>query len=112
MNRLLYRNEIFNMANVLDEPDRRHFFDELAAVEKNPVALYGWNIWLGFLGIDRFIVGDVLLGVLKLITLGGLGIWQIVDCFLIGNRARTINLQNAYVIHTRISGMPPAEPPV
>jgi len=110
MNRLLYRNEIFNMANALDEPDRRQFFDELAMVEKNPVALYGWNIWLGFLGVDRFIVGDVVLGVLKLITLGGLGIWQIVDCFLIGNRARTKNLLHAYEIHTHISGMPPAEP--
>ncbi len=110
MNRLLYRNEIFNMANALNESDRRQFFDEFSAVEKNPVALYGWNIWLGFLGIDRFIVGDILLGVLKLITLGGLGIWQIVDCFLIGNRARTVNLRKAYQIHTRISGMEPAEP--
>jgi len=110
MNRLLYRNEIFNMANALDEADRQEFFNELASVEKNPVALYGWNMWLGWLGIDRFVVGDVLLGFLKLITLGGLGIWQIVDCFLIGNRARTKNLQKAYRIHTRISGYAPAEP--
>jgi len=110
MNRLLYRNEIFNMANALDEPDRRQFFDEFSAVEKNPVILFGFNMWLGFLGIDRFVVGDVLLGILKLITLGGLGIWQIVDCFLIGNRTRTVNLKKAYKIHTRISGFPPADP--
>ncbi len=33
----------------------------------------------GYLGLDKFYKGDVTLGVLKLITVGGFGIWYIVD---------------------------------
>jgi TM2 domain-containing membrane protein YozV len=110
MNKLIYRNEIFNMVSTLNDTDRQRFMNEFESVEMNPVMLYGWNIWLGMFGVDRFIVGDVLPGVLKLISLGGMGIWQIVDCFLIGNRARTKNLQKAHAIHSRISDRSPTEP--
>ena len=41
------------------------------------------SILLGELGIDRFYLGYTKLGILKLITGGGFGIWWLVDIYLI-----------------------------
>lgn len=41
------------------------------------------SIFLGGLGVDRFYVGKVGTGVLKLLTGAGLGIWWLVDIIMI-----------------------------
>ena len=41
------------------------------------------SILLGELGIDRFYLGYTGLGILKLITFGGAGIWWIIDIIMI-----------------------------
>jgi TM2 domain-containing membrane protein YozV len=44
-------------------------------------ALLCW--FLGVLGVHRFYVGKIGTGVLMLVTLGGLGIWVIIDFIMV-----------------------------
>ncbi len=51
------------------------------------------SIFLGAYGIDRFYIGDTGIGVGKLLTCGGLGIWTIVDWFMIQKATRQKNFE-------------------
>jgi len=60
---------------------------------KDPTTSILISIFAGHLGIDRFYIGDVGMGVGKLLTCGGLGIWTIVDWFLIMDATRDKNAE-------------------
>lgn len=60
---------------------------------KDPTTSLIVSILAGSLGIDRFIIGDTGLGIGKLLTCGGLGIWAIVDWFMIQQATREKNMQ-------------------
>ena len=47
------------------------------------LALFLLTFFVGVLGVHRFYVGKIGTGVLMLITLGGLGIWFLVDLLLV-----------------------------
>ncbi|MFY9677803.1 TM2 domain-containing protein [Glutamicibacter protophormiae] len=50
---------------------------------KSFIAAWLLSWFLGGLGIDRFYLGKIGTGILKLITFGGFGIWALVDIILI-----------------------------
>lgn len=60
---------------------------------KDPTISLIVSILAGHFGIDRFIIGDTGLGIGKLLTCGGLGIWTIIDWFLIMGATREKNMQ-------------------
>lgn len=52
----------------------------MGASYKDPTTMLILSI---FLGIERLVLGDVALGILKLITCWGMGIWWLIDLFLV-----------------------------
>jgi len=47
------------------------------------------SFFLGYLGVDRFYLGQTGLGIAKLLTFGGCGIWSLIDFILIAMRKVT-----------------------
>lgn len=59
---------------------------------KNPTTALILSIFLGGYGIDRFYIGNTGMGIGKLLTCGGLGIWAIIDWFMISSATKEQNL--------------------
>ncbi len=45
------------------------------------------SIFVGKLGVDRFMMGQTGLGLLKLFTFGGFGIWWLIDVIRIAKKS-------------------------
>jgi TM2 domain-containing membrane protein YozV len=60
---------------------------------KDPTTSLIVSILAGSLGVDRFMIGDTGLGVGKLLTCGGLGIWALIDWFMIQKATREKNFE-------------------
>lgn len=69
------------------------------AQSKDPTIAIILSVLVGSLGIDRIYIGDVVIGILKLITCGGCGIWWLIDLFLIMGATREKNLQKILGIY-------------
>ena len=67
----------------LETADDSTFLSVQACELKDPTTLLLVSIFLGSLGIDRFMLGDTGMGVLKLLTGGCCGVLTIIDWFTI-----------------------------
>lgn len=57
--------------------------NQIEKSDKNFVAVLLLCFFLGVLGVHRFYVGKVGTGIIQLLTLGGLGIWVLIDLIMI-----------------------------
>lgn len=60
---------------------------------KDPMMALILSIVAGSLGIDRFYIGDIGLGMAKMLTCGGCGIWTLIDYFLIMKSTKEKNFE-------------------
>ena len=61
---------------------------------KDPTLSLVLSVLVGGLGVDRFYIGDIGAGVGKLLTGGGLGVWWLVDLFIIQKKTKKNNSED------------------
>lgn len=67
-------------------------FAMLSSVElKDPTTVMLLSLFLGEFGIDRFMIGDTGMGILKLLTGGCCGILYVIDWFTISKKTKECN---------------------
>jgi len=87
--------EQMQLCEGMTEQQRFLFQAQFGAVRRDRTLMLVISIFLGGLGIDRFLVGDIGLGLLKLFTGGVFGILWVIDWFLIMGRADEVNRRKA-----------------
>lgn len=95
----LPQEKILYLKNALVEaPDDK--VDELLCTQlHNPTHMLLYSIFLGGLGIDRFILGDTGLGIAKLLfNWATCGIWSIIDIFITHKRAKEKNFNKIMML--------------
>jgi len=60
---------------------------------KDPITYLLVSIFIGELGIDRFLLGDIGMGILKLLTAGLCGILWIYDMVTIQDKVKNMNFE-------------------
>lgn len=86
-------NQLLSLKNrLLNAPDERYSIINSIKF-KNPTLILVLSILFGGLGVDRFMLGQTGLGIGKLLTCGGCGIWTIIDWFKVRDLAKAVNAQ-------------------
>lgn len=79
------------IAEKLQNADDESLMIITSAKYKDPTTMLIISLFLGGLGVDRFMLGDIGIGVLKLLTFGCFGILTIIDWFTVMDKTRRNN---------------------
>jgi len=97
----------------LTDQQKQVFQVHYATVSKDRTTLLLVSIFLGKFGVDRFMMDDIGMGLLKLFTLGCCGVLWIIDICTITERVDNYNRRKAQEIIAALhqQAMPPLVPP-
>lgn len=90
------------LKNALERVDDSVYEELLLISTKSPITTLLLSVFCGGLGVDRFYLGDVGLGVTKLLlitllaipTFGLISIWSLLDIYFCYRKAKEINFKN------------------
>ncbi len=94
---LMTNHKYFPEEKVMYLKEKLRYIDEdrfamISTIEmKDPTTYLLVSIFLGSLGVDRFMLGETGMGILKLLTCGCCGVLTIVDWFTISKKAKEAN---------------------
>lgn len=83
------------MMKDLTDQQKMLFSSQFDSAKKDRNTILILSVLLGSWGIDRFMIGDIGMGILKLLTLGLCGILWLVDLFLIRGKVDEYNRKKA-----------------
>jgi TM2 domain-containing membrane protein YozV len=95
---------IYIREKLAEMPEEKSSAMSIMSSELKKPTIY-WFIsffFLGIVGIDRFAIGDIGMGLLKLLTLGGCGLLWLIDWFIITDRVKEKNFGKFIEILTQM----------
>lgn len=96
--RFFPEDKIDSLKEKLYAVDDSKFMTASAVKFKDPNVLLIISIFLGGLGIDRFMLKDTGFGILKLFTLGCCGVLTVMDWFTVRKRTKELNYNNLMAV--------------
>jgi len=94
---------IVNLATRLPSDKAIILTNLYAAERKDRLAIWAISFFFGVIGADRFFLGQIVPGCLKLVTLGCCGVWWLIDLIIIDTVTMTRNKEIAYRIYSQLA---------
>lgn len=89
----LPEEQMLTLREQLQHASEQNFNAASVEALKSPHTATILAFFLGNLGVDRFYRGQIGMGILKLITCGGAGIWTLIDLFTTDSGVKNDNLK-------------------
>jgi len=86
-------NKLITIKDQLTQVDDSKLMVVMSLDYKDPMTMLLISIFLGHFGVDRFMLGDIGIGLLKLFTMGLCGILTIIDWITITDMSKEKNFQ-------------------
>ena len=87
----LSADKIMYLKDKMKMMDKKRLYGIYTLKMTNPRYVFIVSVFPGIFGVDRFLIGDTHIGLLKLLTLGGCGILLVTDWLTIAETIRDLN---------------------